>query len=322
MKELTVGKNDAGQRLDRFMAKRFPTMPSGLIQKYLRLKCVRLNGEKQNKGNAILSEGDRLTFFIRDEFFGGEAAQKSEEEAFRSLRPDFGVVYEDENILLVNKPVGLLSQSDEHESYNTLVNHVKAYLYRKGEYDPGAGETFAPALCNRLDKNTGGIVIAAKNAEALRVMNEKIRTRQVEKSYLCLVHGVMPKESDRLVSWMKKDSDGNKVDVSGVRKEGYVEAVTSYRVLKTDGRISLLSVLLGTGRTHQIRAQMAFLGHPLLGDTKYGTAAQNRDVPFRYQALASVGVTFRFTGEATALDYLSGRNFSAEPFFKGYTDLL
>ena len=319
MREVKIGRNDAGQRLDRFMEKKFPTMPKSLIQKYLRLKCVRINGVKQSKGNVMLSDGDVLNFYISDEFFGGAESEKAKAESFLSVKPSFKVVYEDGNILVVDKPVGLISQSDEKESYNTLANHVKAYLYGKGEYDPSSEQSFAPALCNRLDKNTQGLVIAAKNAEALRVMNLKIKNREVKKFYLCLVYGEMPRKSDTLRAWLKKDAASNLVTVSAEKKPAYKEIITSYDVLETNGKVSLLRIGLQTGRTHQIRAHMSFIGHPLLGDTKYGM--RDKGCPFIYQALASVELTFAFEGEETSLDYLNGKTFKTRPFFASYTEI-
>ena len=231
----------------------------------------------------MLSAGDVLNFYISDEFFGGPEGEKVNAEGFLSVKPSFGVVYEDENIIIVDKPVGLISQSDEKESYNTLANHVKAYLYGKGEYDPLVEQSFAPALCNRLDKNTQGLVIAAKNAEALRVMNLKIKNREVKKTYLCLVYGTMSKKSDTLHAWLKKDAAGNQVTVSAERRPGYKEIITSYSVVETNGKVSLLRIGLQTGRTHQIRAHMAFIGHPLLGDTKYGKIKGERILLWAYE---------------------------------------
>ena len=198
MKTITVAKNDSGQRLDKFMKKKFKTMPEPLLYKYLRKKCVRINGTRITAPDYFLHEGDILTFYISDEFFESEP-----QVDYAGLRPSFSVVYEDENVLLVNKPIGLLCQNSENEARNTLINQIKAYLIQKDEYDPIKENTFAPALCNRIDKNTQGLVIAAKNAEALRILNQKIKDREIDKFYECLVFGQMEKEQDILIAYLK-----------------------------------------------------------------------------------------------------------------------
>lgn len=320
MRELIVNRNDAGQRLDKFMEKQFHTMPKPLIYKYLRKKCVRVNGIRTDKAEIRLSEGDRLSFYISDEFF--DLPDKNRE--ILDLVPSFGVVYEDENILLTEKPVGLLCQSDDKESRNTLVNHIKAYLYQKGEYLPEKENTFAPALCNRIDKNTHGIVIAAKNAESLRILNEKIKNREIQKIYRCLVFGKMPKSCDTLTAYLKKDSTENHVHIIEKQdpEKKYKKIVTSYRVLAEYHGISELEVELHTGRTHQIRAHMAFIGHPLVGDGKYGKETENKGMPFRYQVLSSCKVTFSFSTSAGSLEYLKDKTFTVEPYYLKNADWL
>lgn len=314
MREIIIKENDAGQRLDKFMEKRFPSMPKPLIYKYLRKKCVRVNGRRTDQADLRLITGDRLTFFISDEFF---EEQKKETE-FLDLSPSFGIVYEDKNILLAEKPVGLLCQSDEKENRNTLINHIKSYLYQKGEYRPSEEQTFSPALCNRIDKNTHGIVISAKNAESLRILNEKIRNREIQKFYRCLVFGKMPKQSDTVTAYLKKDAQENHVHVIPAQdpENRYKKIVTSYQVIREFGNVSELEVELHTGRTHQIRAHMAFIGHPLVGDGKYGKEEDNKAFSFRYQVLSSCRLTFAFTSSAGRLDYLNGQTFSVKPYFE------
>ncbi len=312
MRELTVGKNDDGLKLEKFMARTFRTMPPSLIHKYIRLKCIRVNGV-HGKADTVLHRGDTLKFFISDEFF-----EKKPSEDLSRITPSFGVVYEDENIILMDKPVGLICQPDEREGYNTLSNQLISYLIRKGEYDPKAENAFVPALCNRIDRNTQGIVIGAKNAQSLLLLNEKIKAREIDKVYRCLVFGQpKPPEGD-MTAYLRKDSSSNTVTVSEKNSPGFKDIRTAYRTLATDGTVSLLEVTLYTGRTHQIRAHMAHLGHPLLGDTKYGTNKQNQGFPFQYQALSSCKITFSFADDGGILHYLKGKTFTAPPFFASW----
>lgn len=309
MRELTVGKNDDGLKLEKFMARTFRTMPPSLLRKYLRLKCVRVNGV-HGKADTVVHAGDVLKFFISDEFF-----EKKPSADLSRVTPDFGVVYEDENIILMNKPAGLICQPDERETFNTLANQLVSYLVRKGVYDPKAENAFVPALCNRIDRNTQGIVIGAKNSAALMILNEKIKQREIDKFYQCLVFGLPNPPAADKTAYLRKDAASNTVTVTDGPSAGGREIRTAYRTLATDGTVSLLDVTLYTGRTHQIRAHMAHLGHPLLGDTKYGTAARNKGFPFRFQALSSCRITFTFPSDAGILNYLKGKTFTAEPFF-------
>lgn len=312
MRELRIGENDGGIRLDKFLSRYFPTMPRSLMYKYIRNRCVRLNGRRASESD-ILSAGDMLTFYISDEFFGVQR-----DDAFLRIKPRVDVVYEDENILIADKPAGLLVHSDDSESYNTLINHIKAYLYEHGEYDPATENSFAPALCNRIDRNTCGLVFAAKNAASLRAMNEKIKNREIGKFYLCVVHGLVRGDSGELRGFIEKDAEKNKVRVSESASSGAKESVTRYRVIARDRTraLTLLEVELVTGRTHQIRASFAACGHPLLGDGKYAVNKKDRERGFFSQALCAYRAEFRFRSFGTVLDYLDGRVFTArEPAF-------
>lgn len=308
MRIFTVGKNDAGQRLDKFLSKSLPTLPKSLMYKYIRTKKIKVN-RKRAEQSTMLSVGDEVQLFIREEFFD---LPQNDTEALYRIKPKLSVVYEDENIMLLDKRPGVLVHEDKEGGENTLIMHVKAYLAQKGEYDPRDELSFAPALCNRIDRNTGGIVIAAKNAEALRVMNEKIKNGEMSKFYLCAVHGVPKKKSDTMEAYLKKDSASNLVDVSDKYRDGYKKIITRYRVLKSKGNISLLEVQLLTGRTHQIRAHMSHIGHPLLGDGKYSVNREDKSRGYKYQALYSYRLIFSFDTErsTTALDYLCGKEFS------------
>lgn len=320
MKELNVGKNDSGQRLDRFVGKAVPLLPESLLQKYIRLKRIKLNG-KGAKRDTRLSEGDVLQLYINDEFF----QKPREENSYLKVgTPRLDVVYEDENILLADKKPGVLCHSAGAWDYNTLIANIQAYAYQKGEWRPRDENAFAPALCNRIDRNTGGLVIAAKNAEALRILNEKIRDREIGKYYLCVVHG-RPKPSEgRLEGYLFKDAVKNQVYVRAKPEPGARTAVTDYRVLTSRDGLSLVECRLGTGRTHQIRAQMAAAGWPLLGDGKYGSEKLNKAHEETGQALYSYKLRFDFPTDAGALDYLRGRSFSVprvdfvEKYFPDY----
>jgi len=305
MQIITVKKNDAGQRLDKFLSKAVKGLPMSLMYKYIRTKKIKVNRARTDQ-RYMLCEGDEIQLFIRDEFF---ASPERDDNALWRIHPKLDIVYEDENIMLLNKRPGVLVHEDTAAAENTLIMHVKAYLAQKGEYDPEAEQSFAPALCNRIDRNTGGIVIAAKNAEALRVMNEKIREDELRKYYLCAVHGRMPKKQDTLRAWLRKNADENLVQISDTKRQGYKEIITKYRVLREKGDESLLEVELITGRTHQIRAHMSHIGHPLLGDGKYGINRKDRAKGYKFQALYAYRLCFNFKTDGGVLQDLDGKSF-------------
>ena len=307
MKEFTVGKNDAGQRLDRFVSKTVPLLPASLLQKYIRLKRIKVNG-KGSVRDARLNAGDILQMYINDEFFD----TPREENAYLTVStPKIHIVYEDENILLADKKPGQAVHPHDGAEYGkTLIDHIQAYLYAKGEWKPRQENSFAPALCNRIDRNTGGIVIAAKNAEALRILNQKIKDRELDKRYLCIVHGTPKPREGTLKGYLFKDAVKNRVYVSEKSQPGAKTCATNYRTLQTKDGLSLVECQLITGRTHQIRAQMAHAGHPLLGDGKYGKLDKRYDR--KYQALYSYKLLFDFRTDGGILQYLHGKEFQVE----------
>ena len=305
MREIVIKKNDAGQRLDKFLTKAVKGLPTSMMYKLIRTKKIKVN-RKRAEQKYMLCEGDTVQLFIREEFF---ASPEKDDGAIKRIRPKLNILYEDENIMLLNKRPGVLVHEDTAAAENTLAMHMKAYLYEKGEYDPENERSFAPALCNRIDRNTGGVVIAAKNAEALRVMNEKIRDGQLSKYYLCLVHGIPEKKRDKLYGYLRKNSSTNTVEVRDRDFDGAKEIITGYRVLEERGKNALLEVELFTGRTHQIRAHMAHIGHPLLGDGKYGINREERKDGYKYQALYAYKLFFKKTEVENALSYLEGRTF-------------
>lgn len=316
MRELTIQKNDADQRLDRFLGKAVPLLPASLAQKYIRLKRIKVNGARAER-DYRLCEGDRLQLYLNDEFF--EAP--SEENVYLTIvNPRLHIIYEDENIMLLDKPAGMVVHADEGEKVNTLVNHLLAYLYQKREWKPREENAFTPALCNRIDRNTGGMVIAAKNAETLRIINEKIRLREIDKRYLCITVGRPKPPEGRIECFLLKDEQKKQVAVYHKPVPGGKTAVTDYRTLETRGELSLVEVGLETGRTHQIRASFADLGCPLLGDGKYGRGDVNRRYGETRQALYAYELTFDLPTDAGILNYLRGRTFTVEnvPFRAKY----
>ena len=316
MKEIQIRKNDAGQRLDRFVGKAVPLLPESLLQKYIRLKRIKRNG-KGAKRDVRLVEGDVLQLYINDEFF----EKPTEHNAWLKIAtPRLDIVYEDENILLADKKPGVLCHSAGEWSWDTLISNIQAYLRQNGQWDPKAENAFTPALCNRIDRNTGGIVIAAKNAEALRILNDKIRDREIAKYYLCIALGCVEPPKGRIECFLRKDEKSNTVRVYHRPVPDGRSAITLYQTLQTRGELSLLEVELLTGRTHQIRASMADLGHPLLGDGKYGVGSVNRKYGETHQALYSYRLCFDFPTDAGILEYLRGQEFQVDevPFQKKY----
>jgi len=319
MKEFTIGPNDAGQRLDRFLAKAVPLLPASLAQKYIRLKRIKLGGKRVER-DTRLQEGDVLQLYINDEFFD----KPREDNAFLTVAsPRLNIVYEDENILLVDKRPGLSVHPHDGAEYGrTLIDHIQAYLYQEKEWNPRGENAFTPALCNRIDRNTGGIVIAAKTAEALRVMNQKIKDRELDKRYLAIVEGTPKPTVGSLKGYLFKDEKKNRVFVTDKPQPGAKTCQTNYKVLTSRSGLSLVECELITGRTHQIRAQFAHAGHPLLGDGKYGKLDKRFDR--NYQALYSYKLTFAFTSEAGSLENLNGKSFQVEKvdfvaeYFPGY----
>lgn len=310
MRTFTVNRNDSGQRLDKFVMKTTSGMPKSLLYKYIRTKRIKLNGKRAHE-NDILAENDVIEMYIPDEFFEDSASPADYTKV--KIKPD--IVYEDENILLCNKQPGILVHLGDEGDKNraeaaereTLIFALTAYLVGKGEYDPNSENSFAPALCNRIDRNTGGIVILAKNAKTLRAVNEAIRENRVHKRYLCAVHGRLTGEKT-MTAYHSKDYKTNTVRIFDKQVRGSKEIITKYRALEYSRKddLTLTEVTLITGRTHQIRAHMAYIGHPLLGEGKYAHNSEDRKRGFSSQALYSCAVEFDFGGE---LAYLNGRCF-------------
>ena len=288
-----------------------PLLPMSLMYKYIREKRVKVNGKKATQ-NTKLNVGDVVEFYIRDEFF-----EKETDMSFKNIKADLNIVFEDDNILLVDKAPGIIVHSDEKELTGTLIDMIKSYLYNKGEYNPSSERSFVPSLCNRIDRNTGGIVICAKNAEALRCTNDLIKNNQVTKKYLALVHGTFEKKSGHIKNFLLKDSTTNTVKVYEKQVKGALTAETYYTVIKSDKKrdISLVEVTLVTGRTHQIRAQFAHMGHPLVGDGKYGINRDDKKMGYKFQALYSYKLSFSPADANSYLSYLKDKGFEVKDVF-------
>ncbi len=315
MKQLVVGKNDAGQRLDKFLKKATVGLPDSLLYKYLRKKCVKVNGRHVTDGARILSCGDELSLYMNEDFF------LAREEHFLTLEPKLSIAYEDENLLVLEKEVGLSCHADDLQKENTLIDRAKAYLYRKGEYDPARENSFAPALANRIDRNTAGLVLCAKNAESLRILSQMIREGRIEKEYRALVYGEPTPAKGTLTFYLQKDEEKRLVRVFEKPREGAKTAVTEYEVLESNGEISLVHIRLHTGRTHQIRASFSHIGCPLVGDAKYADLRARASHGFSHQALLSYRVTFRPNGGDGILGYLSGASVTAEELAERFKTL-
>ena len=296
MKRIIAGQNDAGQRLDKFLAKLLKDAPMSAIYKWIRKKRVKINGKKQEI-SYIINNGDVLELYINDEFFD------CEEKEVKESKP-LTVVYEDENILVADKPSGISA----HGEAGSLLERIQYYLYKKGEYDPKNEHTFSPSLCNRVDKNTSGLVIAAKNAAALRIINEKLKNREIDKFYIAKIEGEISPKSGRIEGYTLKNELERKVYFFREMQKGAKPCLTLYKSIAE----GLVEVQLITGRTHQIRASFAYLGHPLVGDVKYGAKKdQRRD----FQMLKAYKIVFDFKTPAGELEYLKGKTIETDKNF-------
>ena len=321
MKELTITRNEAGQRADKLLAKYLKEAPKSFLYKMMRKKNITLNGKKM-QGNEQLFEGDVLRLFLAEETlqkFQGETQDSVKNHGVSSSpsknprKQKLDIIYEDADILLLNKPVGMLSQKAQPQDVSA-VEYLISYLLESGQLTEEELQRFHPSVCNRLDRNTSGILIAGKSLPGLQQMSELLRDRSLHKYYCCIVKGTM-QGTRHLKGYLVKDHASNRVTILEQVPEGTAESrdalpiETVYRAVASRDGQTLLEVLLVTGRSHQIRAHLASIGHPILGDPKYGSASYNKTQPgLRGQLLHAWRLEFP---EGTAA--YSGQTFFAQP---------
>ncbi|MGN1411913.1 MAG: RluA family pseudouridine synthase [Oscillospiraceae bacterium] len=316
MKQFIINSNDSDQRLDKFILKTCKSLPKSMMYKFIRTKKIKVNN-KRCEISQRLQIGDIVSMYINDDFFS--PTDKKSNLNLNSVSTEISIVYEDENILIVDKPTGLVVHTDNENSSDTLINRIKKYLIKIGEYNPNEENSFAPALCNRLDRNTSGLVICAKNSKSLRSINQMIKDNRVHKKYLCITTNRPPKDSDTLIAYHKKDNKSNLVSISDKPKSDFKKIVTKYRYLKSKDGLHLIEVELITGRTHQIRSHMSHIGCGILGDNKYNDKNVNLKYKEKHQNLCAYSISFSPTSD-DYLSYLKDKTFTTDniAFIKKY----
>jgi len=308
MQTFVVNKDSQGYRLDKFIKKHFPSIPLTTIYKMIRTKKIKVNKKKVDIAYKLIID-DNIDIFLPN----FNTPEKEQNYSFKKAKDEFSIVYEDKNIICVNKPIGVVVQDDERKTFDTLNNRLLKYLFAKGEYDPDTNTTYIPSFVHRLDRNTPGLILAAKNVESSRILSDKIKKHEIEKYYLCKVYGLMQTRHGTLVDYLTKDSKNNIVKVSNKPlNQNSKQIITEYKVLSNDKNTSLLEIHLITGKTHQIRAHMNFINHPLVGEKKYTNVTSIDNV---YQNLIAYKIIFNFQTNAGILQYLNKKEISIKPKF-------
>ncbi|MDR7857265.1 RluA family pseudouridine synthase [Tissierella sp.] len=308
MKEILIDKNESDQRLDRFLKKYFGEAPKGFIFKMIRKKNIKVNEAKANPETTIY-EGDTIQLYLSDETIEKFITKKGEIRS--KIIPN--IIYEDNNIILINKPVGILSHGASKEFEENIVDSMISYLIQKGDFVPRVEKTFTPSICNRLDRNTSGIIIGAKNYQSLKSINEAVKNGHIRRFYKTIVKGIIKKEFTA-EGYLTKDEDRNRVEVYEDDFDGSKKVVTNIKPLRNNNEYSLLEIELITGRTHQIRGHLSSLGYPVIGDRKYGYREINNTFNENYgldnQWLH--GYKVEFNGLEGEFSYLNSKVFISE----------
>ena len=323
MQLLKVTANEAGQRLDKLLAKYLNQAQKGFLYKMMRKKNITLNG-KRCEGGERLKEGDEIRLFLAEDTIAKFSRipvssvkadvpnKRGESPDRRGRMPCLDIIYEDKNILIVNKPSGMLSQKAKDGDIS-LNEHILNYLIDSGHLPVEQLRTFKPSICNRLDRNTSGLVTAGVSLPGLQVMNQVFKDRSIHKYYQCLVKGAVTKRQ-MIAGFLRKDETANTVQIHAMEVENSVPIMTEYVPLKTNGSATLLQVTLITGRSHQIRAHLASIGHPILGDFKSGDRAVNEAVSQKYRVNSQLLHSWKLAMPQKLpypLDYLAGKEFFA-----------
>ncbi|HLS53457.1 MAG TPA: RluA family pseudouridine synthase [Tissierellaceae bacterium] len=316
MKEIIVSQNESGQRIDRFLRKYLDKAPRNFIYRMIRRKNIELNNSR-TRPNAIISTGDTIQLYLADETIRKFRSRRD----YDTPRVDLDIIYEDNNIILINKKSGTLSHGAGEDKTGNLVDSMIQYLIDKKDFEPDKEKTFTPSICNRLDRNTSGIIIGAKNYESLRTINQALRHSKIERFYKTIVKGQL-KEEIKAKGYLEKNREKNLVKITEDEGVGAKKILTNIRPLQVSNNYSLLEVELITGRPHQIRSHLAHLGYPIIGDRKYGDKHTNQDLLERFGLKDQWlhGYKIKFDGLERSLDYLNGKIFKAEAH-KGYTKI-
>ena len=303
MKIIKINHNDENIRLDNFLSKTFKHLKKPAIYKAIRNNQVKVNN-KRVKFDYRVQFGDEIKLYLND------ALLTNDKTISTIQKQDFKIIYEDVNIIIVYKPKGLLVHADTANNNNTLINQVITYLIKSKKYNPKQENSFVPSLVNRLDRNTAGIVLIAKNHKTLDLLNEKMKNHEINKYYIARVHGIIDPKQATMVAYLTKNNNNNIVNITKKPINDYSKKiVTEYKMISHDKQTSLIEINLLTGRTHQIRAHFNYINYPLVGETKYTKSNIDKSYKSNHQALCAYKIVFNFKNKNNHLSYLNNKSF-------------